>query len=195
VRTLSLPSAAGQGLPDGDWEWLWLLDDSVSPQPRALESLLDALQRVDRLPAPVLLASKVVTPDGSLDPASLPIPQVLDSDLAVTAFELRLLSLRVARRGSLLVHRRGLERWGLPDERPGDIEWTARLLKHEPGLLVPDSVAVRRPAAGGTNRQRARAEAAGLLRLVLGDALEPREKPWFAYRLAERAAAALRTPR
>jgi hypothetical protein len=160
-------------------DWLWLVDGSTAPEPTALERLLEALELLGSLTPPVLLASKVVTPDGSPDPGSLPIPQILDSDLAVAACERHLLSIRVARRGSLLVHRRGLPHAG--PERA--LEWTARLLRDAPGFLVPQSVAVRSPVR--------RSDVGALLRLVLSDALAPREKPWFAGRLAETALAAL----
>jgi hypothetical protein len=160
-------------------DWFWLVDGSTAPEPTALERLLEALEPLGSLTPPVLLASKIVTPDGSPDPGSLPIPQILDPDLAVAACERHLLSIRVARRGSLLVHRGGLPR----DGSDRDLEWTARLLRDAHGFLVPQSVAVRTSVR--------RSEAAPLLRLVLSDALAPREKPWFAGRLAETALAAL----
>jgi hypothetical protein len=160
-------------------DWFWLVDRSTAPEPTALERLLEARDLLGSLTPPVLLASKIVTPDGSPDPGSLPIPQILDPDLAVAACERHLLSIRVARRGSLLVHRSGLPR----DGSDRDLEWTARLLRDAPGFLVPQSVAVRTSVR--------RSEAAPLLRLVLSDALAPREKPWFAGRLAETALAAL----
>jgi hypothetical protein len=159
----------------------------VTPQPEALERLLAAVERLNELPAPVLLASNVVTPGGSPDPGSLPVPEVLDPDLGAAACARRLLSIRVARPGSLLVHRRGLERLGLPTAGR-EVEWTARLIKRGPGLLVPDSIAVRRPPTR-------RPDLAGLLRLVLSDALERREKPWFCFHLAEQALAAARGAR
>ena len=174
----ALAAAMGSGA-----EWIWQLDASVVPEPPALERLLEALDRLGPLPAPALLASKVVSEDGSLDPSSLPVPDVRDVDHAVAAFGQRVLVVRVARSGSLLIRRSALERHS-PRREP-DMEWTARLLKHELGLLVPASVVVRRSTA-------ARPEAAGLVRLLVSDALEPAEKPWFALRLAEVAAGAAR---
>ena len=50
-------------------EWLWLRDGSAVPAADALERLLDALEHLDGLPAPVLLASRVVGPDGAPVPA------------------------------------------------------------------------------------------------------------------------------
>lgn len=184
------------GALGGGTEWLWLLDGSVAPQPEALELLLGALGAVDALPAPVLLASKVVTPDGALDPRALPVPHVFDPDLVVAVFDRRLLPVRLARRGSLLVNRRGFERCSLP--RTGsvffgdDLVWAARLLKPEPGLLVPTSVAVRRPMSDRAAERWRRASVAAGLRLLLSDGLNPGEKPWFAGRLAEELLAVLR---
>jgi len=170
----------------GECEWLWLLDGGTLPQPGALEQLLAALERAD--PAPVLLSSKVERPDGSLDERSLPIPEVFRADQALAALERRALAVRIARRGSLLVRRRALADFSAASPLRDDIGWTARLLKHEPGLMVPASVVVRPP--GG--RAGGRAEVAAWLRLAGGDAIEPRERPWFAFRAADRAWAQLR---
>jgi hypothetical protein len=161
--------------------WLWLLDGSAVPEPSALERLLDVVARPPMQP-PVLLASKIVTPDGSPDPRSLPVAQFLDPDPAVAAFERRVLSIRLARRGSLLVQSPATEVGLDPFDR--DLEWTARLLKGRSGVLVPASVAVRKPGTGPTPPQLR-----SLLRLMGGDSLEPREKPWYGFRVAEQAVA------
>jgi len=175
---------------DAHATWLWLLDGDVAAEPEALERLLDALGRVDSLPSPVMLSSKVVTPQGAPDPRSLPVPQAFDSDRVVAAVDRRLLPVRIARRGSLLVHRDGFEKWGLPSAGSvffgDDLVWTARLLRAEPGLYVPDSVAVRRPATERSAARWRRASVSSELRLLLSDGLDWREKPWFAGRLAER---------
>jgi hypothetical protein len=136
----------------------------------------------------------VVRPGGELDPHSLPIPQIFDSDLAAGAYERRLLSLRVARRGSLLVRREAFEEHGLPAAAPvpmsDDLVWTGRLLKHATGLLVPASVSIR--AAPDEREQRLlRSENLAVwFRLVFSDALEPRDRSWFAGRLGEQALSA-----
>lgn len=192
------------GVLGGEEGWLWLLDGSAVPEPTALERMLAVVDEVDDmpppevddLPPPVLLASKVVRPDGSLDRPSLPVAQVGNADLAVAAFERRLLSLRVARGGSLLVHRSGLEavasRWPRLSPFHDDLEWTARLLKGRLGLLVPTSVVVRAPAAGRDRCRPAHREVAGRIRLLLGDAVDVRDKPWFAFRFAEEGLAHVR---
>lgn len=190
--TLVLRSRFGAPVPRGaGGEWVWLVDGSVAPEPEALERLLEASQRLAARPPPVLLASKVVTPAGRPEPASLPVPEVFDHELVVQACAQRLLAVRVARTGSLLVRRHALERHGPPRSRLAELEWSARLLARAPGLLVPDSVAVRRPASERARRRQARREAASLARLVSADALAPRDKPWYVLRLADELRAAL----
>jgi hypothetical protein len=183
-----------EGLREGfdrQTHWVWLVDGSTAPEPSALERLLEAVANLGSLSPPVLLASKVVTPDGALDPGSLPTPRARELDFAVAACQQHLVALRVARRTSLLVHRRGFEACGLPraGSLPGgdDLEWTARLLRHEPGVLVPRSVAIRRPRG-----KQPRVELAARLRLLRSDALARGEKPWFAFRLVEDAVRNLR---
>ena len=163
-------------------EWLWLLDGSVVPQPRALECLLAELEPPGGgLRPPVLLTSRVVRPDGSLHPSSTPVPKGTDPDLAVAAVQRRTISVRVARSGSLLVRGDTLG----PRPADGDYSrWSARLLKSEPGLLVPRSVVVRHDDA------RIPRELAGRVALLRGDALARAEKPWFAFRLIEDAVSA-----
>jgi hypothetical protein len=167
--------------------WLWLLEGDVAPEEGALEALLDGLERMRSLPAPVLLASKVLTPEGSQDPASKPVVYTLDLDLAVAACERRLLLVRIVPRGSVLVHRRGVDA-AAPGAGADGSEWSARLLKREPGLLVPQSVAIRRGA------REPRPSLGTLARLVVGDALRPPERTWLAFRLLEEAIAASRWP-
>ena len=162
------------------------------PEPDALESLLAEVEPLDTPDGPVhpvLLAGRVVTGAGALDPGSLPVAEVVRGDLVVAAYDRRLVALRLARRGSLLVHRRAFEGALAPTAGTlleDDLAWTARLLRHELGLLVPASVVVR--ALGGAP---ARPPAASL-RLLTGDALAPRERPWFAFRMAEDGVAAAR---
>lgn len=174
-------------------EWLWLLDESVRPEEDALDALLEAarepLDTPDGPESPILLASRVVTAGGELDPGSLPVPEVHRGDLVVAAYDRRLVALRLARRGSLLVHRRAFE--GVASSSDGapfddDLRWTARLLRHELGLLVPASVVVRDAGCAPASR------VGPALRLLTGDALAPRERPWFAFRLAQAGLAAVR---
>lgn len=127
-------------------EWLWLMDDDTIPAPDALEQLWASLGRLDGLPAPSLLASKVVWTDGTLHPKNLPWARLDEGSIEtfVSAVDRRLLPLRVASWVSILVSRRAVEDHGLPLKHyfiwGEDGEWTARLLKHGTGYMVPASV-------------------------------------------------------
>lgn len=174
----------------GGATWVWVIDIGVVPAPSALERLLDPLAAPSDLPPPMLLAGRVVGPDNRLDPASAPWPRLTRKDVAVVACRHRLLSIRATRHGSLLVHRRAIERHGLgvggPRTADDGFEWTARILKHEPGYLVPRSFALRhdrRAGAGG----RTRGDLAGRLQTLRGNALEGEERLLFAQLLAQNA--------
>ena len=110
--------------------WRFVLDEGVSPAPDCLEKLQAARALV---PDAVLLAAKVVLPDGSLDPGSEPMPRILDKQEAVEAARLRLLALRAARPGAMLVR----------DGADGGLFATAALLAEGRGYLAPGAVAVR----------------------------------------------------
>ncbi|MDQ3643982.1 MAG: glycosyltransferase [Actinomycetota bacterium] len=127
-------------------DWLWLMDDDTIPAPDALEQLLRPLDDLDGLPEPSLLASKVVWTDGTLHPKNLPWARLDESSIEtfVSAADRRLVLLRVASWVSILVSRRAVEEHGLPLKHyfiwGEDGEWTARLLKHATGYMVPASV-------------------------------------------------------
>ena len=162
-----------------DASWVWLLDAGVAPEPDALERLIAATDGTEF----ALAVSKLLSSDGSLDAASNPVPEVHRADRVVAALARRGVPLRIARRGSMLVHRDALAASGALERLDRDLEWTARLLARRPGILEPASVAVRvagRPATGVTDALR-------LLR-----ALEPHERPWFGAHLAELAVASVR---
>lgn len=178
-------------------KWIWLVDRGVETEPQTLDELLQVVPRM-RV-EPKLLASKVLRPDGSLDPWSLPVLDVHRPDRVIPALEQRMLSLRAARVGSLLINTEALARLDLLSARQrwmSDLEWTAHLLQHEYGVLVPKSVAVRvdlhRQAArpGGPGAWLQMASGARLLA-----ALEPRERLWFIARLGEQGLSRLRAPR
>jgi hypothetical protein len=161
-----------------DRSWVWLLDSGVLPEPGALESLLAA---AESSPAAALLVSKVLTPEGTLDLPSLPVPEVHRGERVLAALERRAVALRVARRGSMLVRHDTLQGLDARQALDRDLEWTARLLRREPGLLVPASIVVRAQA----RRLKAGAQVATKLRLLA--ALEGNERLWFAVHFGEQA--------
>ncbi len=173
-----------------DDDWVWLLEGGVAPEPDALRALLDASPRFAS--PPVLLSSRVLAADGSLDPGSTPVPDARRAERVVAALEQGYVAIRVARPGSLLVQARELERLGLTHTGAvvdRELEWTARLLRDGTGLLVPASVAVRQLVAGQLVR-RAPVRIASSVRMFA--ALEPRGRSWFAFHLAGRLAASAR---
>jgi len=121
--------------PEGAASWRFVVAEDVEPAP----DCLDALQAARALvPEAVLIAAKVVLPDGSLDPASEPIPRILDKEEAIAAARHRLLAIRAARPGAMLV--RG------EVEEP-DLGSTAAMLADGRGYLAPLAVATRRAPA------------------------------------------------
>ena len=168
-------------------DWLWVLGEGVDPDRDALAELLAPLGDLPALGDPVLFSSKVVGPDGRMDPDALPWPRLLARELAMAGADHRLAALRAARAGSLLVERRAVERHGPPRAdfaaTGGDLEWTGRLLRDDPGYVVPRSLAVRRSAGGAApdvstfTRER--------VRILRGDGWRGQEKAWFAFLLAQ----------
>jgi len=131
---------------DRGGQWLWLMDDDTIPASDALEQLLRPLDDLGALPVPSLLASKVVWTDGTLHPKNLPWARLDEGSIEafVSAADRRLVLLRVASWVSILVARGAVEEHGLPLKHyfiwGEDGEWTARLLKHGTGYMVPASV-------------------------------------------------------
>lgn len=169
-------------------DWLWLVDASVTPSPTALEELLALVGSVEALGDPVLFAGKVVGHDGRLDLTRPPWPRLLARELAMAGADHRLAALRAARYGSLLVHRRAVELHGPPRpdfaEMGDDLEWTGRVLRDEPGYLVPRSVATRaRPLPSGSDLGDA--DVRNNVRILRGDGWRGQEKAWFGFLFAQ----------
>jgi len=175
----AMTSAVEQGAT-----WLWLVDRDVTPAPDALEELLRPLAALPLLDDPVLLASHVVLPDGSPDVGAAPWPRLLARELALNGASHHLAALRAVRFGSLLVHRRALERHGVPRAdfaaAGDDLEWTGRVLRDDPGFLVPRSIATRATPSLVDPAPYVRSR----VRILRGDGWAGQEKAWFAYLLA-----------
>ncbi len=179
---LRLAHAAGH-------DWIWLMDDDTIPSPTALEELLAAPARTGLDHPPALLSSKVVWTDGRLHPMNQPgfererVPDV------VAGVEERLMPLRATTFVSLLVHRGAIDRHGLPLKRyflwSDDIEYTARILLHEPGYLVPDSVTLHKTklpyTAISSSGDRFYFHARNTIYMLRGSAWELREKPGMLF--------------
>lgn len=133
----------------GAEEWFWLMDDDTIPRPDALEALLAAPAALaDLPPAPALLASRVLWRDGRLHPMNTPGFERSDVARLVESAARGLLPLRVTTFVSLLVRRAAIDRHGLPLRHffiwSDDLEFTARILRHDVGYVVPDSVVEHR---------------------------------------------------
>lgn len=143
-------------------EWLWLMDDDTLAQPDALGALLAGAERAPDGRRPLLLASQVLWKDGRLHPMNAPMPRWRSRGDMAEAAAAGLLLLRTATFVSIAVRREAVERFGLPLAHyflwADDFEYTARLLRNDPGYLVPESrvdhwtVAPHTPVSDGGDR-------------------------------------------
>jgi rhamnopyranosyl-N-acetylglucosaminyl-diphospho-decaprenol beta-1,3/1,4-galactofuranosyltransferase len=126
------------------FDWIWLLDDDTFAETPCLERLLAGAARAPRSPS--IVSSIVRWRDGSLHPMNRPwLRPNLRAEFA-QGVAAGLLLMRAATFVSTMIHRRAVERYGKPHGEYfiwiDDIEYTARILRREPGYIVPDSVAV-----------------------------------------------------
>lgn len=123
-------------------DWLWLMDDDTLAQDDTLERLLAG---ADRAPgcAPRLLASAVLWKDGRPHPMNVGLPRWRSPSELAEGVAHGLLLMRHVTFVSVAIHRDAVDRFGLPLPHyfiwGDDVEYTARLLRDQPGYLVPDS--------------------------------------------------------
>lgn len=183
---------------------LWIMDDDVIASPDALERLLDGRASA-AAHDPLLMASKVVWLDGGVHPMNAPIPAWKQGAELLDAAERRtgLLPVRAATFTSLLVDRRAVDRYGLPEKRyflwSDDLEWTARVLRFERGFLAAGSVVLHKTATPHTaltqTGDRFYYHVRNTLYMLGGAAWAPGEKVGHARRLARSIATYLRQER
>ena len=124
------------------FDWLWLMDDDTLALPDTLRTLLDGARRA---PAgrPLLVASQVRWKDERLHPMNRSVPRWRDRALMAEAAAHGLVALRYATFVSVALSREAVERFGLPRAEyfiwGDDVEYTARVLRDDPGYLVPES--------------------------------------------------------
>lgn len=132
----------------GGFSFLWLMDDDTIAQEKALAELITTYERFDPDHRPLLLASKVTWNDGCIHPMNIPGIKVEDVERLFLAVSHSTLSLRSSSFVSVLLHRSLIEKFGLPLAKyfiwNDDVEYTARILRHEFGVLVPTSVVVHK---------------------------------------------------
>lgn len=138
---------------DEGFDWLWLMDDDTIPTEGALAELLAAPAALEGLPRPLVLASRVILPDGSLHPFNRPPLDQRDPTRTMEAVGRGYMPIRHASFVSALVHRDAVSELGLP--RGGffiwvdDVEFTARVLRENAGYAVPSSVVVHKSHTRG----------------------------------------------
>lgn len=129
-------------------DWIWLMDDDTIARPDALAELLRAPALLDGLPAPALLASKVVWTNGDLHPMNHPGFLRDRTEHFILSCARGFLPIRAATFVSLLVHRSAIDEHGLPLKHyfiwSDDIEYTARVTRERSGYVVPTSIVVHK---------------------------------------------------
>jgi GT2 family glycosyltransferase len=124
------------------YDWLWVMDDDTFAEPDSLRALLAGAARAPDGP-PLLVASQVRWKDDRLHPMNAPVPRWRWRGRLAVGAGSGLLLLRYATFVSVALRREAIDRFGLP--LPGffiwgdDVEFTARVLRREPGYLVPES--------------------------------------------------------
>jgi len=168
-------------------EWIWLLDGRTRPRADALEQLLRSLDVVPPLPPPVLLVSKVVRPDGTLEVRLAPWFRRGQTQVTMLSVSRRMLPVRAAYTASLLVRSDAVSLTAGPRaELPADaaaLEWTARLLRSGFGYLAPASVAEVRDVpdgvASGWLDQGPLGDARIVAAMLTSRGWHPKEKLWL----------------
>jgi rhamnopyranosyl-N-acetylglucosaminyl-diphospho-decaprenol beta-1,3/1,4-galactofuranosyltransferase len=139
---------------EAGFDWLWLMDDDTIATATALEELLRVPAELDGLPEPLVLASKVIMPDGELHPFNRPRPDERHPERTIAAVEKGLLPIRYTSFVSALIHREGVTELGLPIGDffiwLDDVEFTARIIKGHAGYLAPRSVVVHKSHTNAT---------------------------------------------
>jgi GT2 family glycosyltransferase len=125
------------------YDWLWLMDDDTIANGHSLANLLAGAARAPG-GAPLLVSSQVRWKDERLHPMNFPVPRWRSGRDLADGVSGGLLALRYTTFVSVAVHRRAIDRFGLPLEHyfiwGDDVEFTARILRDEPGYLVPESI-------------------------------------------------------
>jgi rhamnopyranosyl-N-acetylglucosaminyl-diphospho-decaprenol beta-1,3/1,4-galactofuranosyltransferase len=124
------------------YDWLWLMDDDTLVQEDALDRLIAGAYRAPR-ERPLLVASSVLWKDGTPHPMNIGLPRWRWRAELAEGVARGLLLMRYVTFVSVAIHRDAIDRFGLPLPHyfiwGDDVEFTARVLRDEPGYLVPDS--------------------------------------------------------
>lgn len=159
VLTLPMNVGGAGGFHEGmkhaaaqDCDWIWLMDDDTIATPTALEELFAAYDRFPERQKPRLLASRVDWTDGTPHWMNLPTLKKthFDPERSMMAIERATASVRWASFVSVLLQKSLVAQYGLPFRDyfiwNDDTEYTARILRHEFGIVAPASVVVHKTA-------------------------------------------------
>lgn len=200
VQILRLPENRGgtggfyAGMKEGceaGYDWLWVMDDDLIPEPTALERLVQATHRLES-ERPAILASRVVWKDGSLHPMNIPWPKLIPFSDYLRFRSEGIPPLRWAAYTSLLVATWALRRYGYPCPeffiRADDLEHTGRILRYEKGFWVLNSVAIHKThtkyTPASAHPERFFYEVRNRIWTVKGPAYSPLEKALLLLHLA-----------
>lgn len=124
-------------------EWIWVMDDDSIPERDALATLLNKQSEFTTV-KPYLLASKVLWTDQTLHSMNIPSLKIDDPERAFYAAQHAVLSIRTTSFVAMLIHRSLVEKYGYPIKDyfiwNDDYEYSARILRHEFGIAVPESL-------------------------------------------------------
>jgi GT2 family glycosyltransferase len=128
------------------FDWIWAMDDDTIVTRDVLERLFTARASFQSNP-PDVLSSRVVWTDGTPHPMNRAWLRDRKGEVDPTEGPV---PIRAATFVAFLLHRRCIQKFGLPIADyfiwSDDIEYSARILRTECGVLVPDSVAVHKTA-------------------------------------------------
>jgi GT2 family glycosyltransferase len=169
------------------YEWLWLMDDDTVVRSDTLAALLAGAARAPG-GVPLVLTSQVRWKDERLHPMNAPVPRWRARARMAEGVAAGLLLVRYATFVSTIVRRECIDRFGLPLAHyflwSDDVEFTARVLRHGPGYLVPQSIAYHwtpAPHAAATpTDDRFYYHARNSLLLLRGSSLSPIERQDYA---------------
>lgn len=138
-------------------DFVWMMDDDVTPELHALEELTEAGKRLRAQNQPYsFLLSRAYTDDGLLTN----VPRIdertneIDYENWPALLDLGVIPVRPATFVSILVPRESLDRYGLPLAPMfmwgDDTEFTMRISQEVPGYLVPESKVTHSRRLNGT---------------------------------------------
>lgn len=131
------------------YDWVWILDDDTIPELDAAEKILEAEKALKiKNVNPSILCSKVNWIDNSMHPMNLPTINKRDWELISTGIEFGLMPIRSTSFVSVFIKGEIINKYGLPIKEyfiwNDDVEYTARILKDNPGFFVNDSVVLHK---------------------------------------------------